>query len=104
MLIKCPKWKCGKIHEVPDDTHEFMCDCYHLIYVRLNYLQNCGRCVWWEVDKHIVSDEIGSCVHPKIHDMISVGHCDDWDFDKNFGCVFWREKNDITRSASVKGG
>ncbi len=54
----------------------------------------CGDCNHWDKDEHCLSNDVGSCKHPKIHDMISVGHCDDWDFDKDFGCILFEQRQE----------
>ena len=53
---------------------------------------SCGDCKYWSIYEEVVSQDIGTCYHPKITDMISVGYSDEFDFDKHFGCILFEAR------------
>ena len=32
-----------------------------------------------------------TCKNDKVKDQVEVGHCDAWDFHKDFGCIYWEK-------------
>ena len=58
----------------------------------------CENCWFWEVSELLVLKDWGECTCPKVIAFVDVGHSDDWNFNKNFGCKFYANREVVNNA------